>query len=184
MGTTSVYSTRATYKMIKDNEALVETFRSRGVDILEYAQKFEQTIIAHIFHALCAYITCFCKPTGPEDFRHGLLSQWRAYGVDGGYALQFSRKKLQSAVENVNKAQGLNYDLQDVYYTSENPLKAKVLGHTDSFLRAYRNHLDELASGDPDPCAVVNDARLEDGEKKRILGDNAATLFRVAEYSC
>ena len=132
--------------MIQDNEPLVQTFSSRGVDILEYARKFEQTIIAHTFHVLCAYITCFCKPTGPEDFRHGLLSQWRAYGLDGGYALQFSRKKLQAAVENVKKAQGLNYDLQDVHYTVENPLKAGVLGHTDSFLRAYSYHLEELGA--------------------------------------
>lgn len=137
---------RATNKMVQDNDPLVQTFNRRGVDILEYARKFEQTIIAHIFHALCVYITCFCRPTDVEDFHHGLLSQWRAYGVDGGYALQFSRKKLLAAIKNANKAQGLNYELQNVHYTVENPLKSEVLSHTDSFLRAYRDYLEELGT--------------------------------------
>ena len=137
---------RATDTMIQDNDPLVETFCRRGVDIRENARKFEQTIIAHTFHALCAYITCFCIPTGAEDFKHGLLSQWRAYGVDGGYALQFSRKKLLAAIENANKVLKLNYELQDVHYTAENPLRLEVLSHTDSFVRAYREHLEELSA--------------------------------------
>lgn len=135
---------RATHKMVQDNDPLVRNFSARGVEILEYARGFEQRIIGHIFHHLCAYITCFCKPTGEEDFKHGLLSQWRAYGVDGGYALQFSRKKLKAAVEKANKAPGASYDLQDVHYSDENPLKAKVLNHTDSFLRAYKAYLEEV----------------------------------------
>ena len=138
---------RATHEMVQDNDPLVQTFSARGVDIFEYARGFEQRIIGHTFNKLCAYLTCFCKPTGEEDFNHGLLSQWRAYGVDGGYALQFSRKKLKAAVEKANKAQDLSYDLQDVYYTDENPLKSEVLSYTDSFLGAYKVFLEEV--GDP-----------------------------------
>lgn len=138
--------TRATHKMIQDNDPLVQTFSRRGTDILEYARGFEQRIIAHTFNALCAYNTCFCMATGAEDFHHGLLSQWRAYGVDGGYALQFSRKKLLAAVENANKAQGLCYQLDDLHYTVENPLKSEVLSHTDSFLRAYKDFLEEIGA--------------------------------------
>jgi hypothetical protein len=72
------------------------------------------------------------------------LSQWRGYGIDGGYALQFSRKKLQAAVEDANKAQELIYQLEDVHYTDENPLKSAVLSHSDSFRQAYRAFLEEL----------------------------------------
>ena len=71
-----------------------------------------------------------------------------SYGVDGGYALQFSRKKLLAAVENTNKDQGLSYDLQDVHYTVENPLKTAVLSHTDSFVRAYKDFLEEIGAPD------------------------------------
>jgi len=63
---------------------LVHTFRNRGVDIRDYADKFEQTIISFALHVFCVYITCFCKPSSKEDFHHGLLSQWRGYGMDGG----------------------------------------------------------------------------------------------------
>ena len=134
----------ATHEMIQDDDPLVQLFGSRGIDIREYARDFEQKIIGHTFHKLCAYITCFCKPAGEEDFKHGLLSQWKGYGVDGGYALQFSRKKLQAAVGDANKAQSLIYQLQDVHYAKENPLKSEVLRHSDSFRQAYKAFLEEL----------------------------------------
>jgi len=127
---------RATSKMIEDDDPLVKTFAMRGVDIREHAERFEQIVIEQIFHILCAYITCFCNPNGKEDFRHGLLSQWRAYGADGGYALQFSRTKLLAAIEKANDAQSLGYELQDVHYTVPNPLRSEVLKQADSFLRA------------------------------------------------
>jgi hypothetical protein len=135
-----------TYKMIEANDPRVLTFRRRGVDIREYADQFEQTIAAMTLSSLCTYITCFCKPTSEEDFHHGLLSQWRGYGADGGYALHFSRKKLLAAIESANKTDALNYELQDVHYTVENPMKVEVLSHTDTFVRAYMGFLDELAA--------------------------------------
>jgi hypothetical protein len=134
----------ATHTMIERNDPLVQTFSGRGVDILEYARDFEHKISAQALNSLCAYITCFCKPTNAEDFRHGLLSQWRGYGADGGYALQFSRKKLLAAIDSAITAQDLNYQLQDVHYGVENPLRSEVLKHTDAFLQAYRAHLEEL----------------------------------------
>lgn len=134
-----------TYKLIEAQDPRVLTFARRGVDIREYADRFEQQIAGMTLSLLCAYITCFCKPTSKEDFHHGLLSQWRGYGSDGGYALHFSRKKLLAAIESANKPDGLSYDLQDVYYTTENPLKAKILSHSDAFVSAYLSFLDELA---------------------------------------
>jgi hypothetical protein len=134
-----------TYKMIEAGDSRVETFRKRGVDIREHADQFEQQIAAMALSSLCAYITCFCKPASEEDFQHGLLSQWRGYGSDGGYALHFSRKKLLAAIGSANKADELNYELQDVHYAVENPMKAEVLSHTDAFVRAYMDFLDELA---------------------------------------
>jgi len=135
----------ATYQIIEANDPRVLTFSQRGVDILEYADHFERQIAAMALSSLCAYITCFCKPTSEEDFHHGLLSQWRGYGADGGYALHFSRKKLVAAIETANKTDGLNYELEDVHYTVENPMKAEVLSHMDAFVRAYMGYLDELA---------------------------------------
>lgn len=134
-----------TQKMIQSGDPRVQTFRQRGVDIREYANHFEQQIAGIALSSLCAYITCFCKATGKEDFLHGLLSQWRGYGSDGGYALHFSRKKLLAAIECANKTDGLEYELQDVHYIVENAMKAVVLSHSDAFVRAYTDYLDELA---------------------------------------
>jgi hypothetical protein len=134
-----------TFEMINGADPRVYTFRSHGVDIREYGDKFEQFLFGFALNILCVYITCFCKPNGQEDFRHGLLSQWRGYGADGGYALQFSRAKLQQFVDNTNKYNGLCYELQDVYYSPDNPLKAEVLKHANAFTGAYTDHLDELA---------------------------------------
>ena len=134
-----------TYRLIEENDPRVSTFARRGVDVLEYADHFENQIASMALSSLCAYITCFCKPTGEEDFRHGLLSQWRGYAADGGYALQFSRKKLLATIANIHQCDDLNYDLLDVHYHVENPLKAEVLRYADAFVQAYAGYLDELA---------------------------------------
>jgi hypothetical protein len=137
-----------THQMIQEADPQVDIFRNRGVDIRDYADKFEQTILSLALHFFCVYITCFCKPSTKEDFLHGLLSQWRGYGIDGGYALQFSRSKLQARVERAYKAEGLSYELKDVYYSPDNPLKDEVLKHSEAFTSAYLNHLDTLVNLD------------------------------------
>jgi hypothetical protein len=138
----------ATHELIRANDPLVETFRSRGVDIREYAKGFEQTITSSSLSSLCAYITCFCKPSSHEDFTHGLLSQWRGYGPDGGYALQFSKKKLLAEIEKANATGGFIYKLQDVHYTPDNKLKDRVLAHEDAFVQSYKEHLDAVSKLD------------------------------------
>lgn len=139
----------ATHKLIQENHPLIQTFIRRGVDPMEYAETFEQMIIGIAFSRICAYIACFCRSSGEDDFLHGLLSQWRAYGEGGGYAIQFSRKKLLEELGKTNeahKAHGPLYNLQDVHYTADNPLKAEVRKHTDAFVQAYKHHLDELGA--------------------------------------
>lgn len=127
------------------NDPREDLFAKQGVDIMDYADSFERQLTALTMNSLVAYITCFCKPTGSEDFLHGLLSQWRGYGIDGGYALQFSRSRLLDAVKKANEANESNYDLEDVYYTPENPLRDRVLGQEAAFLDEFEKYLDELA---------------------------------------
>lgn len=135
-----------THKMVAENDPLVTTFSNRGVDIFDYARGFEQQITGQTFSAICMYITCFCKARTKEDFTHGLLSQWRAYGPDGGYAIQFSRKKLSAVIEKTNKAVDIVYELKDVYYDNETPHKLEVMSHKDKFIQAYKNHLKKLSA--------------------------------------
>lgn len=133
------------HQLLEANDPRTKLFARRGVDIMSYADGFEQQLTALTMNSLVAFITCFYKPSAKEDFHHGLLSQWRGYGADGGYALQFSRTRLMNAIKNANKLDDLNYDLDDVHYTSENPLKDRVLEQRDAFLGDFEKHLDELA---------------------------------------
>lgn len=51
---------------------------------------------------LHAYVTSFCSPSG-NDTEDGLLSQWRGYGLDGGYAIVFDTKGLNELLEDEQK---------------------------------------------------------------------------------
>lgn len=136
---------RRAHQLKRSSDPRAQLFANRGVDIMSYADGFERLLVNLTLSSLVAYITCFYKPSAKEDFHHGLLSQWRGYGADGGYALQFSRSKLQAAFKRANESDDLNYDLEDVYYTPENPLKDRVLEQSDAFLEEFEKHLDELA---------------------------------------
>lgn len=133
------------HKLRQSKDPRAIRFAKRGVDIMDYVDGFERQITALALSSLVAYITCFCKPNSKEDFHHGLLSQWRGYGTDGGYALQFSRSRLLKAISSANKEADLNYDLEDVFYTTENPLKDHVLEQQSAYLDEFDKYLDELA---------------------------------------
>lgn len=131
------------YALEKSDDKRIRTFLGRGVNPLEYADHFEGLVTAMALGALCAYITCFCRPATKEDFLHGLLSQWRGYGQDGGYAIQFSRRKLEAALRNANPK---TYELKDVHYAVDNELKKQLLSHREEFIAAFHKHLDQLAA--------------------------------------
>lgn len=48
---------------------------------------------------LNAYVTSFCHTKSGFATEDGLLSQWRAYGTDGGYAIVFDSQKLSELLD-------------------------------------------------------------------------------------
>lgn len=60
-----------------------------------YAMDMARTFrtISHRFNQ--PYFFSFCAPANARTGRDGLLSQWRGYGKDGGYALVFDTKQLE-----------------------------------------------------------------------------------------
>ncbi|CUA82423.1 Protein of unknown function (DUF2971) [Gulbenkiania indica] len=59
----------------------------------EFLHGFNTSLI-QVTLALEVYVTSFCyAPPGVESV-NGLLSQWRGYGIDGGYAIIFDTQKL------------------------------------------------------------------------------------------
>lgn len=69
------------------------------------------------------YITSFCTPKAGNALvdQHGLLSQWRGYGKDGGYALVFDTAKLSELLAETSTKYENSGDLfaGDVIYSSE-----------------------------------------------------------------
>lgn len=49
------------------------------------------------------YVTSFCGADNPLVARDGLLSQWRGYGQDGGYAIVFDTKGLEALLKEENE---------------------------------------------------------------------------------
>lgn len=141
---TSIFS-NATQELIAADDPMVSIFGSRGVDIYEYASGYKGLVISLLFNKMTAYISCFCTPTAKEDFYNGLLSQWRAYGEDGGYAIQFSKRELESEIQKLDKEKSSGYSLKELFYSKENVLKKEFLSHSNTFKAAYLVHLRELS---------------------------------------
>jgi len=49
------------------------------------------------------YVASFCTTNDPWISEHGLLSQWRGYGLDGGYAIVFDSVGLESLLAEEHK---------------------------------------------------------------------------------
>lgn len=63
------------------------------------------------------YVTSFCITNDPNIARDGLLSQWRAYGTDGGYAIIFNSNDLEALLkEEVEKYMYLPSLLGEINY--------------------------------------------------------------------
>ena len=90
------------------------------------------------------YISSMCSPVDKRTQQHGLLSQWRGYGRDGGYALVFDREKLFERFQNEEHTfQYLHIDGGDVCYYDKNLPTLNFL-QTDNLLKLEIQFIDEL----------------------------------------
>lgn len=86
------------------------------------------------------FVASFCRPPSndPDD---GLLSQWRGYGVDGGYAIVFDTKGIERL--SAEEAKAFNYQffgLGDVHYydnqAQEMPVYPEILEYEEAVQKA------------------------------------------------
>lgn len=76
---------------------LVRTARQWGIDLQDsWFRKMVDGLTEAERRAQDHYVTSFCTTDDPWISEHGLLSQWRGYGPDGGYAIIFDTKELAS----------------------------------------------------------------------------------------
>ena len=74
-------------------------------------------------HIFDFFITSFCTPEHdyPGVREHGLLSQWRSYGRDGGYAIVFDTAKLEELMKTDATLWSCRLGLGEVGYSSDPP---------------------------------------------------------------
>lgn len=79
-----------------------------------------------------AFITSFCTTNDVNEERHGLLSQWRGYGADGGYAIVFDTERLIGLIEEQNrKCPWIPTSLERVSYSSTSMENLKLAWKED-----------------------------------------------------
>lgn len=97
------------------------------------------------------YITSFCgQHSDAYSRKNGLLSQWRGYGGDGGYAIVFDTAKLKIALEP--EAKFFNYQLvslTDVFY-DDNTYEEKFYCHLREVAKFTIEMLSRIRSGRQD----------------------------------
>jgi hypothetical protein len=67
------------------------------------------------------FVTSFCTPPGYSEYvrEHGLLSQWRSYGSNGGYAIVFDTARLETLMEAEASRWSSLLSLGDVGYSAD-----------------------------------------------------------------
>lgn len=83
------------------------------------------------------YITSFCTAATDQIAQHGLLSQWRSYGHEGGYAVVFDTSRLELLLKQEGEKWGYDLFDGDVIYSSDSDEKIR---------EEFGPDLDELAT--------------------------------------
>lgn len=84
------------------------------------------------------YVTSFCTSAMPEVSQHGLLSQWRGYGHEGGYAIVFDTLRLELLLKEEGEKWGYDLFGGDVIYSSDSDEKIR---------EEFGQEIDDLATG-------------------------------------
>lgn len=75
---------------------------SDGADITSLPHSYLKLIVWSMLKTKRIFTISFCKHNNNQNYLHGLLSQWRGYGADGGYAIQINYNRLCEATNNLN----------------------------------------------------------------------------------
>jgi hypothetical protein len=90
------------------------------------------------------YILSFCAhEINSKSYANGLLSQWRGYGINGGYAIRFNTEKVESIFgKHMDMAYG---EMFDVIYHDDKP-KYKEL-NLEAFIQNIVFYMDNHLTG-------------------------------------
>jgi hypothetical protein len=107
------------------------------------------------------YVLSFCTAATRQVTEHGLLSQWRGYGRDGGYAIEFETARLDSLLGG--EGAKWVYDLfgGDVIYSSDSSEKLREeLGQSIDDIKASVTQFLRTA-GEPETLKKIYSALIQ-----------------------
>ena len=85
------------FKDVESLPELTQAGRLLGEDLIHhYLKKMVDKCKEAECRAQDHYVLSFCTTNDMWISKHGLLSQWRGYGLDGGYAIVFDSAGLES----------------------------------------------------------------------------------------
>ncbi len=154
------------------NQQIRKVIQQRNVDLTDEEMRREAGIFASAFIDTYVgygepHVVSFSRHETDEEKHNGILSQWRAYGHDGGYAIGFDGRKLGAIVSSaLKKHKFLFVSLQDVKYGKiEWSEKAKAV--TKKYIEDY------LDGADTGAIASSRDLILEIIPQVMASKDNA-----------
>lgn len=103
----------------RDPKVASEINREGGVDTIAEKQAIviANKLREHFLSANKAYVFSLCAPGDEQTRKNGLLSQWRGYGQDGGYAIVFDTRALENFFEEENNRNLYkHFECGDVFY--------------------------------------------------------------------
>jgi hypothetical protein len=103
---------------------LASMIRDGGIDALvaDEARKWSAAIRRATLSVNRPFVLSLSGPSDQRVKQSGLLSQWRGYGGDGGYALVLDTARIELAMQRENKKHhSLRVLLGDVYYQGIDP---------------------------------------------------------------
>jgi hypothetical protein len=83
----------------EDFAGVVDAASRLTIDLIDDMVKTWVERLKELTKAQDYYVASFCTSTNEWISLNGLLSQWRGYGEDGGYAIVFDTEKLESLLE-------------------------------------------------------------------------------------
>lgn len=108
------------------------------------------------------YVASFCGTHKDSAVNQdGLLSQWRAYGHDGGYAIEFDTKKIENIIfEEFEKSSFIHSSLCDVVYDDDD-----------------RKFQEEIAPYMPRIKALAKDVAISAVDSEYIMNGTTAEAY-------
>lgn len=102
-----------------------------------------------IWGSYAPYLTSFCGATTPEITQDGLLSQWRGYGQDGGYAIVFNTQALEALFWLEHSKYLLKFQtICEIAYNPQSSERSDIKKLEDEVKTSFRNYIKTLEPTD------------------------------------